>query len=62
MPYYICSKKMIAIFKLVNLQFTLKQSKQKTGIPNFTDIATIMLKPPISKKAFWDISFEELDF
>lgn len=31
-------------------------------MPNFTYIATIMLKLPISKKAFWDISFDELDF
>ncbi len=29
---------------------------------NFTDIATIMVGPSISKKAFWDISFDELDF
>ena len=31
-------------------------------MPNFTIIGTIMLKPSISKKAFWDIFFEELDF
>ena len=29
---------------------------------NFTYTGTIMLKPFISKKAFWDISFDELDF
>ena len=31
-------------------------------MPNFTATAKIMVKPPISKKTFWDISFEELDF
>ena len=30
-------------------------------MPNFTYTATIMLKPLILKKDFWDISFDELD-
>lgn len=29
---------------------------------NFTLYKIIMLRPSISKKAFWDISFDELDF